>query len=135
MQDLVAGRIDFFFDSPIQLPFVRAGNIKAFGVTSDARFAQAPDIPTFSEMGLPSVSYAAWLALFAPKNVPKEIIGKLNAAVVEALADQAVRSRLVDLGYEVYPRERQTPETLDALRKADAEKWWPFIKELGIEPE
>jgi hypothetical protein len=50
-------------------------------------------------------------------------------------ADQGVRSRLVDLGYEVYPRERQTPEALGALRKADAEKWWPIIKELGIKPE
>jgi tripartite-type tricarboxylate transporter receptor subunit TctC len=79
---------------------------------------------------LPSVSYSAWLALFAPKNVPKEIVGKLNAAVVEALADQAVRSRLADLGYEVYPRERQTPEALGALRRADADRWWPIIKEL-----
>ena len=135
LQDLFAGRIDFFFDSPVQLPFLRGGNIKAYAVTSDARLAQAPDIPTFSEMGLPSVSYAAWLALFAPKNVPKEIIGKVNAAAVEALADQALRSRLADLGYEVYPRERQTPEALGALRKADAEKWWPIIKELGIRPE
>ena len=67
--------------------------------------------------------------------MPKEIIGKVNAAAVEALADQALRSRLVDLGYEVYPRERQTPEALGALRKADAEKWWPIIKELGIKPE
>jgi tripartite-type tricarboxylate transporter receptor subunit TctC len=130
MQDLVAGRIDFFFDSPIQLPFVRAGNIKAYGVTSDARLGEAPDIPTFSEMGLPSVSYSAWLALFAPKNVPKEIVGKLNAAVVEALADQAVGSRLADLGYEVYPREHQTPEALGAMRRADADRWWPIIKEL-----
>jgi tripartite-type tricarboxylate transporter receptor subunit TctC len=135
MQDLVAGRIDFFFDGPIQLPLMRAGNIKAYAVTSDARLAQAPDIPTFSEMGLPSVSYSTWQALFAPKNVPKEIIGKLNAAAVEALADQALRSRLVDLGYEVYPRERQTPEVLGALRKADADRWWPIIKELGIKPE
>jgi tripartite-type tricarboxylate transporter receptor subunit TctC len=134
LQDLVAGRIDFFFDTPVQLPLMRAGNIKAFGVTSDARLAQAPDIPTFSEMGLPSVSYAAWLAMFAPKNVPKEIIGKLNAAVVEALADRVVCSRLADLGYEVYPRERQTPEALNEIRKADAEKWWPIIKELGIKP-
>ena len=72
LQDLAAGRIDFFFDSTVQLPFLRGGNIKAYAVTSDARLAQAPDIPTFSEMGLPSVSYAAWLALFAPKNVPEE---------------------------------------------------------------
>jgi tripartite-type tricarboxylate transporter receptor subunit TctC len=134
LQDLAAGRIDFFFDTLVQLPLMRAGYIKAYAVTSDARLAQAPDIPTFSEMGLPSVSYSSWQALFSPKNVPKEIIGKLNAAAVEALADQAVRSRLVDLGYEVYPRERQTPEALNALRKADAEKWWPIIKGLGIKP-
>jgi tripartite-type tricarboxylate transporter receptor subunit TctC len=104
-------------------------------VTSDARLAQAPDIPTFNEMGLPSVSYLTWVALFAPKNVPREIIGKLNAAAVEALADEVLRSRLADLGYEVYPRERQTPEELNALRKADADRWWPIIKELGIKPE
>ena len=111
---------------------MRAGNIKAYAVTSDARLAHAPDIPTFSEMGLPSVSYST---LFAPKNVPKEIVGKLNAAAVEALADQAVRSRLADLGSEVYPRERETPEALNALRKAHAERWWPIIKELGIKPQ
>ena len=134
LQDLVAGRIDFGFDTPFQLPHVRAGDIKAYAVTSDARLAQAPDIPTFNEMGLPSVSYSTWVALFAPKNVPREMIGKLNAAAVEALADQGVRSRLADLGYEVYPRERQTPEALNALRKADAEKWWPIVKELGIKP-
>jgi len=81
--------------------------------------AQAPDIPTFREFGLPSVAHSTWAALFAPKNVPQAIIGKLNAAVVEALADEALRTRLVDLGYEVYPRERQTPEALGALRKAD----------------
>ena len=135
MQDLAAGRIDFFFDSAVQLPFTRAGNIKAYAVTSDARLAQAPDIPTISEMGLPSLSSSGWNALFAPKNVPQEIIGKLNAAAVEALADQQVRSRLADLGFEVYPRERQTPEALNALRKAEAEKWWPIIRELGIKAE
>src|SRR6516164_3244520 len=118
MQDLVAGRIDFFFDVLVQLPLMRAGNIKAYAVTSDARLAQAPDIPTFSEMGLPSVSFSTWLAVFGPKNVPKEIIGKLNAAAVEALADQGVRSRVTHLGFEVYPRERQTPEALNEIRKA-----------------
>jgi tripartite-type tricarboxylate transporter receptor subunit TctC len=135
MQDLVAGQIDFFFDTPVQLPLVRAGSVKAYTVTSDTRLAQAPDIPTIGELGLPSVSYSTWFALFAPKNVPKEIVDKLNAAAVEALSDQAVRSRLVDLGLDVYPRERQTPEALNALRKADADKWWPVIKELGIKPE
>jgi tripartite-type tricarboxylate transporter receptor subunit TctC len=134
LQDLIAGRIDFFFDTPVQLPYVRAGDIKAYAVTGDARLALAPDIPTISEMGWPSLSISTWGALFAPKNVPEEIIGKLNAAAVEALADQGVRSRLADLGIEVYPRERQTPEALNALPKADADRWWPIIKGLGIKP-
>jgi tripartite-type tricarboxylate transporter receptor subunit TctC len=135
MQDLVAGQIDFFFDTSVQLSLVRTGNLKAYAVTSDARLAQAPDIPTFGEMGLPSVSHSPWVALFAPKNVPKEIISKLNGAAVAALADPVVQSRLVDLGFGVFPRERQTPEALGAMQKGDAEKWWPIIKELGIKAE
>ena len=64
-----------------------------------------------------------------------DIIGKLNAAAVEALADPAVRSRFVDLGLEVFPPEQQTPEILGALVKAGAEKWWPIIKAVGIKAE
>ena len=100
-------------------------------MTSDARLVQAPDTPTFSEMGLPSFSSSGWTAMFAPKNVPKEIIDKLNAAAVEALADQGLRSRLADLGLEVYPRERQTPEALNALRKAAATDGGRSSKSLG----
>jgi tripartite-type tricarboxylate transporter receptor subunit TctC len=96
------------------------------------RAAVAPDIPTFVEMGLPALTYSGWYGLFAPKGTPKDIIAKLNVATVQALADPALRSRLVDLGVEIFPRERQTPEALGALVKADAEKWWPIIKELGI---
>jgi tripartite-type tricarboxylate transporter receptor subunit TctC len=132
MQDLVAGQIDLFISPPGGLALVRAGSIKAYAVTSDTRLTLAPDIPTFAEMGLPSLSYSAWNALFAPKGTPRDIIDKLNAATVEALADAAVRSRLAELGFEVVPREQQTPEALRALVKADAEKWWPIIKESGI---
>ena len=99
------------------------------------RLTAAPDIPTFAELGFPTVSWTAWQGLFAPKSTPKDIIGKLNAAAVASLADPAVRSRLADLGQEVFPPERQTPEALGALVKADAEKWWPIIKELGIKAE
>ena len=67
--------------------------------------------------------------------MPKEIVAKLNGVVVEALADPAVRSRLSEVGYEVFPRERQTPEALAALQKADAAKWWPVIRELGLKAE
>jgi tripartite-type tricarboxylate transporter receptor subunit TctC len=135
MQDLVSGQIDVAFANQDQLPQMRAGSVKAFAVTSGTRLAAAPDIPTFAERGLPAVSYSAWDGLFAPKGTPKDIIGRLNAAAVEALADAAVRSRFADVGYEIFPRERQTPEALGALVKADAEKWWPIIKELGIKAE
>jgi tripartite-type tricarboxylate transporter receptor subunit TctC len=135
MHDLMAGQIDLFVDTPVQLALVRAGSIKAYAVTSDTRLALAPDIPTFGEMRLPALSWSSWLGLFAPRETLKDIIGKLNAAAVETLADPVVRSRLVNLGYEVFPRERRTPEALGALVKADAEKWWPIIKELGIKGE
>jgi tripartite-type tricarboxylate transporter receptor subunit TctC len=132
MQDLVAGQIDLSFNSTDQLPLVRAGSIKAYAVTDDVRLAVAPDIPTFAEMGLPTLSYSGWYALFAPKGTPKEIVAMLTAAVVEALADPAARSRLTDMGMQVFPRERQTPDVLSSLVKTGAEKWWPIIKELGI---
>jgi tripartite-type tricarboxylate transporter receptor subunit TctC len=132
MQDLVAQQIDILFGTVDQLSLARAGSIKAYAVTSDTRLAAAPDIPTFREMGLPALSYSTWVGLFAPKGTPKDIIDKLNTTVVEALADAAVRSRAADLLPEIVPRERQTPEALGALQKADADKWWPIIKELGI---
>jgi tripartite-type tricarboxylate transporter receptor subunit TctC len=138
VQDLLAGNIDLWFGTFDQLPLVRAGSIKAYAVTSEMRLAQAPDIPTFDEMGLPAVSsYHGWLGLFAPSGTPKEVVSKLNTAVVEALADPTVQSRFANYPnyHNIFPRERQTPETLGALQKADAEKWWPIIKELGIKAE
>jgi tripartite-type tricarboxylate transporter receptor subunit TctC len=132
IQDVAAGQIDLTFVQPAWLPLLRAGSVKAYAVTSEARLALAPEIPTFAEIGLPTLSYRPWTGLFAPKATPKDIVGKLNAAAVEALADEGVRSRLVDLGNEIFPQDQQTPEALGALVKAGAEKWWPIIKELGI---
>jgi tripartite-type tricarboxylate transporter receptor subunit TctC len=85
IQDVVAGQIDLGFATPDQLQLVQAGSIKAFAVTSDARLPLAPEIPTFAEMGLPALSYSSWVGLFAPKGTPRDIIDKLNAAVVKAL--------------------------------------------------
>jgi tripartite-type tricarboxylate transporter receptor subunit TctC len=127
---------DLLFDAPrTSLPLVHAGSIKAYAVTSGMRLMVAPDIQTFAEMGLPALSYSAWTGLFAPKGTPRDIIDKLNAASVEALGDPAVRSRLVDLGGEIFPSEQQTPEALSTLQKADIEKWWPIIKAAGIKAE
>jgi tripartite-type tricarboxylate transporter receptor subunit TctC len=63
------------------------------------------------------------------------MVGKLHAATLEALADPAVRSRLADLGFEVFPPEQQTPEALGALVTAGVDKWWPIIKESGIKAQ
>jgi len=133
MQDLLAGQIDFIIDDPTSsLPQVRAGKIKAFAVTARHRLASAPDIPTVDEAGLPKFYFSRWHALWAPKGTPKDVIAKLNTAVAGALADPAVRSRLADLGQEIFPREQQTPEALGAYHKAEIEKWWPIIKAAGI---
>jgi tripartite-type tricarboxylate transporter receptor subunit TctC len=134
-QDLIAGHIDLYFDSIESLPLIRNGSVRAYAVTSEERLSAAPDIPTLAEMGLPAASWTAWYALFAPKGTPSDIIGKLNAAAAEALADATVRSRLLDFGYAIFPRQQQTPEALRVLQKADAEKWWPVIKQLGIKAE
>jgi tripartite-type tricarboxylate transporter receptor subunit TctC len=135
MQDIVAGQIDLFFNPPSHLPLVRAGLAKAYAVSGDLRSALAPDLPIFGEVGLPAVSYFSWDGLFAPKSTPTAIIGVLDAALVTALADAPVRTRLAELGYEVFPSAQQTPEALAALQKADAEKWWPIMKELGLRAE
>jgi tripartite-type tricarboxylate transporter receptor subunit TctC len=85
--------------------------------------------------GLPAISYSDWTGLFAPKGTPTAVVGKLNAAATQALADPIVRSRLADLGFEFFPRDKETPEALAAMQKADARKWWPIIKEFGIKAE
>jgi tripartite-type tricarboxylate transporter receptor subunit TctC len=135
IQDLLAGQIDLLFGTADPLPLVRAGTIKAYAVTSETRLALAPDIPTFAEIGLPAMSWSGWYALFGPKGTPRQIIDRLNLATTQALADPVVRSRLADLGLEIFPRERQTPEALGELVKANAEKSWPLIKEFGIKAE
>ena len=73
--------------------------------------------------------------MWAPKGTSKEIIAKLNAAAVAALADPNTRKRLTDLAQTIYPREQQTPEALHAFQKAEIEKWWPIIKAAGIKAE
>jgi tripartite-type tricarboxylate transporter receptor subunit TctC len=117
------------------LPQVRLGTIKAYAVTAKSRLPAAPEIPTVDEAGLPGFHISAWHAFWVPKGTAKGVIGKLNSAVVHALADPAVRQRLTDLGQEIFPREQQTPEALGAYHKAEIEKWWPIIKAAKIKAE
>ncbi len=136
LQDLMAGQIDLVFDqASSSLPLVRGGKVKGYAVTAKARLAAAPEIPTADEAGLPGFYASIWFGLWAPKATPREVVTKLNSAVVETLADQAVRSRLADLGSELPAREQQTPQALGAFHKAEIEKWWPIIKAANIKGE
>ena len=117
------------------LPQVRAGTIKAYAVTDKIRLPAAPDIPTVDEAGVPGLHIVIWHALWTPKATPKDIIAKLNAAVVETLADAGVRQRLAQLGQEIPDREQQNPQALFAYHQAEIEKWWPIIKAANIKGE
>jgi tripartite-type tricarboxylate transporter receptor subunit TctC len=136
MQDLIAGQIDLMFDQALNsLPHVRARKIKAYAVTADARLASAPEIPTVDEAGLPRFYISIWSGMWAPKGTTKDVVAKLNAAVVDALAHPTVRQQLADLGQEVPLRDQQTPEALRAFQRAEIEKWWPIIKAANIRAE
>jgi tripartite-type tricarboxylate transporter receptor subunit TctC len=133
VQDLVSGQIDMtFINTATALPFLRDGSAMPLGVTSLKRIAAAPDIPTMDEAGLPGFSFSLWGALFAPHDTPKDIIAKLNTAAVNALHDANISRKLEAQGFEIPPRERQTPEALAAYQKSEIEKWWPVIKAAGI---
>jgi tripartite-type tricarboxylate transporter receptor subunit TctC len=136
MQDLVAGQIDVLLDTPAtSMSQVSAGALKAYAVTAKSRLAVAPDIPTTDEAGLPGFYFSFWHAFWVPKGTPKNIIAKLNEAVVNALADPVARKRLTDIAQDIFPRGQQTPEALLAYHKAEIEKWWPIIKAANIKVE
>jgi tripartite-type tricarboxylate transporter receptor subunit TctC len=136
MQDLAAGQIDFMFDQAANaLGPVRGGTVKAYAMMAKTRWPALPDVPTIDEAGVPGLYVSYWHAMWAPKGTPKDIIAKLNAAVVSALADPDVRRRFADQGQDIWPRELQTPEALAAHHRAETEKWWPIIRAAGIKAE
>jgi tripartite-type tricarboxylate transporter receptor subunit TctC len=133
MTDLISGTVDLLVvQGAVALPQIRGGKIKALANLSPQRSASMPDIPTADETGVPGLYMSGWFGFFAPKGLPKDVLAKLNAATVEALADPALQKRFMELGLDVAPREQQTPEGLAAFQKTEIEKWWPIIKAAGI---
>jgi tripartite-type tricarboxylate transporter receptor subunit TctC len=133
LQAAVAGEVAMVFDQPsTTLQQLRAGNTRAYGVTSKVRAASLPEIPTLDEAGLTGFDLTVWNAVWAPKGTPKEIITRVNAAVAASLADPAIRDKLTAVGQEVFPVTQLTPEVLASYQKAEIEKWWPIVKAAGI---
>jgi tripartite-type tricarboxylate transporter receptor subunit TctC len=136
VQDMISGRVDLMFDQAANaLGPVLAGTIKAYAVMSKARWRPLPDVPAIDESGVPGLYVSYWHAMWAPKGTPKDVIGKLNAAVVQALADPTVRKRLTDVGHDIWPADQLTPEALAAYHKAEIEKWWPIVKASNLKAE
>ena len=131
--DLVAGTLDMAILDPItSLPQSRGGKMKILAAMSKRRSTGAPDIPTSEEAGVPGVQVDPWQGMWAPKGTPRDVIVKLNAAVVSALSDEAARKKFADQSYELTPREQLTPEFLAQFHKSEMDKWWPIIKAAGI---
>ncbi len=135
-QALLAQQIDVTLNTPaLSVAQLRSGSIKAYAVTAKNRLAIAPDIPTTDEAGLPGFYFSFWHAFWVPKGTPKEIIAKLNDALVKTLANPVMRKKLLDLSQEIFPLEQQTPEALRAFQQAEIDKWWPIIKAANIKAE
>jgi tripartite-type tricarboxylate transporter receptor subunit TctC len=136
LTDLISGQVDLaVFQAAVTMPQVRAGALKALANLSPRRSQAIPEIPTSDEGGVPGYYMSGWFGLYAPKGTPADVIGKLNAAMVQTLADPAVVARFAQLGLDVAQREQQTPQALAAFQKAEIEKWWPIIKAAGIRGE
>jgi tripartite-type tricarboxylate transporter receptor subunit TctC len=136
MNDLVAGQIDLIVDQTSNsIGQVRAGTIRAYAVTDSKRVESAPDVPSTDEAGLPGFHMTLWSGLWVPKDTPKDIVARLNAAVVDALNDPAVRKQLENLGLQMPPREKLSPEALGDWQKAEIAKWWPMIKAANVRVE
>ena len=136
LTDLVAGQIDIIVDQlSNSIAQVRAGTIRAYAVTDDKRVESASDIPTTDEAGLPGFHMTLWSGLWVPKNTPKDIVAKLNTAAVVAMNDPAVRKKFEELGLQMPPPEKLSPEALGTWQKAEIAKWWPMLKAADVKVE
>jgi tripartite-type tricarboxylate transporter receptor subunit TctC len=136
MQDLLSEQIDFMIEPSSNFKsLVGAGSVKPYAITGRTRLPSSPDIPTADEAGLAGFFASLWYGLWVPKDTPKDIIAKLNATMVQMLADPAVQKRFDELGIQITPLARQSPEALRGFQKAEAERWWPIIKASNLKAE
>ena len=136
MQDLLAEQIDFMIEPSSNFKsLVGAGSVKPYAITGRTRLPSSPDIPTADEAGVAGFFASLWYGLWVPKDTPKDIIAKLNATMVQMLADPSVQKRFDELGIQITPLAQQSPEALRGFQKAEAERWWPIIKASNLKAE
>jgi tripartite-type tricarboxylate transporter receptor subunit TctC len=132
MNDILGGQVDFMCDQTTNTtPQIRAGKVKAYGVTTAKRVPSLPDLPTLQEQGLKGFEVSVWHALYAPKGTPQPVIDTLVKALQAALKDPTLIQRFADLGTEPAPAERATPAYLEKFLAAEIAKWGPIIKKAG----
>jgi tripartite-type tricarboxylate transporter receptor subunit TctC len=132
MNALLGGQVDILCDQTTQtIPQIKAGNVKLYGVTTKSRIKALPDTPTLHEQGLKDFEVVVWHGIYAPKGTPKPILERMNAAVRAALKDPDVMRRMADLGAEIVPDNKLTPEGLQTWLKSEIDKWGPIIRSTG----
>jgi len=127
--DVVAGQVDLTFDLATVEPHIRAGKLRPIAVANGKRSSAFPDVPTIAEAGVPGYEASAWYGLFAPAGTPPAVIARLNAEVVGALKEPALRQRLAALGAEP---AGSSPEELARFVRAEYDKWGQVVREAGI---
>jgi len=136
MTAMLGGQVDLMvLQAAAALPQARAGAVKILANLSPQRSRVIPEVPTADESGIRGLYASGWFGLFAPRGTPREVIARLNAAMVQALADPKVQARLSDLGLDLATREQQTPEGFAAFHRAEIDKWWPVIRAANIKVE
>jgi tripartite-type tricarboxylate transporter receptor subunit TctC len=132
--DLIAGQVNMNFDTlPPVLPHIREGKLRALAISTPQRLPQLPDVPTFSEVGIRGFDVTNWYSVMGPKDLPKEIVAKINDAVKKAMTDPAIRPKLEAQGVQF--GGAQTPEEFNAFIKTELTKYQRLVKELNVKAD
>jgi tripartite-type tricarboxylate transporter receptor subunit TctC len=132
MNALLGGQVDILCDQTTQtLQHIKAGNVKLYGVTTKERIKSLPNTPTLDESGLKGFEVKVWHGVYAPKGTPASAINTFGSALRAALKDPTVVARMAELGADIVPEAKQTPEGLKSFLAPEIEKWGALIKASG----
>lgn len=130
---LLGGQVDLLCDQTTQTTqHIKAGTVKLYGVTTKQRIRALPEAPTLSESGMKDFEVIVWHGVYAPKGTPAAVIEKVGAALRASLKDPAFAARMADLGAEIVPESKQSPEGLRSWLQSEINKWGPVIRSAGV---